>query len=36
MAERLTMSPSDYISYVIRTYPELRIIEDISWKDSAY
>jgi hypothetical protein len=34
MSTTLGMTPNDYISQIVRTYPELHIIDDMTWRES--
>lgn len=34
MARRANIDPNDYVFQVVRIYPELNIIDDMTWKKS--
>lgn len=36
MARKMRLDPNDYISQIVRTYPEVHIINDLSYKESIF
>jgi hypothetical protein len=36
MAYKMKIDPNDYIAQIVRTYPEIEIINDLSYKESIF